>query len=96
MVVVVGSLRTACSIKDYCSPVVCFGVKQRTPSPSSVSLYDMPGTRPGQWTYGCGSLYIHEIVCLIVMSLPRARIDQFQYCQFFKMPVHILFRRYDG
>ena len=41
MVVVVGSLRTACSIKDYCSPVLCLGAKQRTPS--SVAFYDMPG-----------------------------------------------------
>ena len=43
VVVVVGSLRTACSIKDYCSPVLCLGAKQRTPSPSSVAFYDMPG-----------------------------------------------------
>ena len=43
MMVVVGSLRTACSIKDYCSPVLCLGAKQRTPSPSLVAFYDTPG-----------------------------------------------------
>ena len=43
VVVVVGSLRTACSNEDYCSPILCFGAKQRTPSPSSVAFYDMPG-----------------------------------------------------
>ena len=45
VVVVVGSLRSMCSIKDYCSPVLCLGAKQRTPSPSSVAFYDMPGKR---------------------------------------------------
>ena len=43
VVVVVGSLRTTCSNEDYCSPVLCLGAKQRTPSPSSVAFYDMPG-----------------------------------------------------
>ena len=43
VVVVVGSLRTACSNEDYCSPILCLGAKQRTPSPSSVAFYDMPG-----------------------------------------------------
>ena len=42
-----GSYRTACSIKDYCSPVLCLVLaKQRTPSPSPVAFYefyDMPG-----------------------------------------------------
>ena len=37
--VVVGSLRTACSNEDYCSPILCLGVKQRTPSPSSVAFF---------------------------------------------------------
>ena len=41
MVVVVGSLRTACSNEDYCSPILCLGAKQRTPS--SVAFYDLPG-----------------------------------------------------
>ena len=39
----VGSLRTACSLKDYCSPVPCLGAKQGTLSPSSVAFYDSPG-----------------------------------------------------
>ena len=43
VVVVVGSLRTAYSNEDYCSPVLCLGAKQRTPSHSSVAFYDMPG-----------------------------------------------------
>ena len=43
VVVVVGSLKTACSIKDYCSPVLCLGAKQKTPSPSLVAFYDTPG-----------------------------------------------------
>ena len=29
--------------KDYYSPIHCLGAKQRTPSPSSVAFYDMPG-----------------------------------------------------
>ena len=33
VVVVVGSLRTACSNEDYCSPVLGLGAKQGTPSP---------------------------------------------------------------
>ena len=41
MVVIVESLRTACSYKDYCSPILCLGAKQRTPS--LVAFYDMPG-----------------------------------------------------
>ena len=43
-VVIVGSLRTACSIGDYCSPVLCLGTNQRTPFPSSVAFYDSSGT----------------------------------------------------
>jgi hypothetical protein len=31
---------TACSNEDYCSPILCLGVKQRTSS--SVAFYDMP------------------------------------------------------
>ena len=31
------------SNKDYYSPILCLGAKQRTPSPSSVAFYDMPG-----------------------------------------------------
>ena len=42
-VVVVCSLTIACSIKDYCTPVLCLGAKQTTPSPSLVAFYDTPG-----------------------------------------------------
>ena len=38
-----GSIRTACSNEDYCSPILYLGAKQRTSSPSSVTFYDMPG-----------------------------------------------------
>ena len=46
-----GSLKTASSavaelvysIKDYCSPILCLGAKQRTPFPSEVTFYDTPG-----------------------------------------------------
>ena len=31
------------SIEDYCSPILCLGAKQRTPSPSLVAFYDSPG-----------------------------------------------------
>ena len=43
VVVVVGSLRTACSIKDYYSPVLCFGAKHKTLSSFFVSALSSPG-----------------------------------------------------
>ena len=41
--VVVESLRAACSFKDYYSPFICLGTKQRTPSPSLVAFYETSG-----------------------------------------------------
>ena len=40
---VVVSLRVTSSKDDYCSPILCLGTNQRTPSPSLVAFYDSPG-----------------------------------------------------
>ena len=37
-----GSLGTACSNKNYCSPVLCIESEAKTPSPSVVDFYDSP------------------------------------------------------
>ena len=58
---IVGSLRTACSIKDYCSPVLCLGAKQRTPSPSLVAFYTTPGK---VWA-----------VCMFFVPVPAEQIN---------------------
>ena len=50
----VGNLRTACNAKDYCSPVLCLQVKQRTSPPSLVAFYDSPG-RSGLQAYSLSS-----------------------------------------
>ena len=42
VVMVVESLKTVCSIIDYCSPVLCLGANQKTPSPSLVAFYNTP------------------------------------------------------
>ena len=56
------------SNKDYYSPILCLGAKQRTPSPSSVGFHDMPGKI---WT-GISAVRIGNSI--LTSSVPRPGI----------------------